>query len=411
MSSGGVSVGADPRTHLGAGGFDVARIRREFAALQQTVNGYRIAYLDNAASAQKPRAVIEAVTKAYTTNYSNVHRGVHTLSQKATEAYEAARETARRFMGAARSEELIFVRGSTEGINLVAWSFVRPRLKPGDEIVISTMEHHSNIVPWQLICRVSGARLRIVPIDDHGDLDLGAYEALLSDRTRIVAMVHVSNALGTINPVHRIVKLAQEKGIPTLFDGAQAAPHLALDVAALGCDFYTLSGHKLFGPTGIGALYGRFEHLEAMAPYQGGGEMIRSVTFESTEFNSPPHRFEAGTPHIVGAIGLAAAMEYVEALGLDAIAAYEHDLLIYATRRLSEIPEVQLVGTAAEKAAVVSFVVKGIHAHDIGTILDQKGVAVRWVITVRNRSWKGSMSLLPLELLSLSTTRGKRWIG
>ena len=356
---------------------DIERIRLDFPALEQEVNGHLLAYLDNAASAQKPQAVIDALTKAYTTNYSNVHRGVHTLSQKATEAYESARETTRRFMGAARSEEIIFVRGTTEGINLVAWSFVRPRLEPGDEIVISAMEHHSNIVPWQLVCRESGARLRIVPITDQGDLDLAAYEALLTSRTRMVAMVHVSNALGTINPAHRIVEIAREKGIPTLFDGAQAAPHLALDVKALGCDFYTLSGHKLFGPTGIGALYGRLDQLESMEPYQGGGEMIRSVTFESTVYNVPPHRFEAGTPNIVGAIGLAAAMDYVEALGLEAIMAYEQDLLSYATQRLSEIPEARLIGTAAKKAAVISFVLKGIHAHDVGTILDQEGVAVR----------------------------------
>jgi len=356
---------------------DCDRVRRDFPALEQLVNGHPLAYLDNAASAQKPRPVIEALTDAYTNNYSNVHRGVHTLSQKATLAYEGARETARRFMGASRAEEIVFVRGSTEGINLVARSFLRPQLGPGDEVLVSTLEHHSNIVPWQIVCRESGAELRVVPVDDHGDLDLSALDSLLSDRTKIVALVHVSNALGTIVPAKHIVKLAREKNIPTLFDGAQAAPHMQLDVAGLGCDFYTLSGHKLFGPTGIGVLYGRYELLEQMEPYEGGGEMIRSVTFEATEYNSPPHRFEAGTPNIVGAIGLAAAMQYVESLGFEAISAHEQGLLSYATERLKTIPEVRLLGTSATKAAVVSFVVSGVHAHDVGTILDQGGVAVR----------------------------------
>ena len=357
--------------------FNVNRIRRQFPALEQTVNGHRLAYLDNAASAQKPLAVIEAITAAYTVNYSNVHRGVHTLSQNATEAYEDARVKARRFIGAARDEEIIFVRGTTEAINLVARSFVRPGLGPGDEIVISAMEHHSNIVPWQIICQETGARLRVVPVDDSGTLDLAAFEDLLSERVRMIAIVHVSNALGTINPAHRIIEAARHRGIPTLFDGAQAAPHMPLDVEELGCDFYTLSGHKLFGPTGIGVLYGRLELLERMAPYQGGGEMIRSVTFESTDYNTPPHKFEAGTPNIVGAIGLAAAMDYVGSLGFDAIRTYEHDLLTYATERLLEVLGVRLIGTADDKAAVISFVVDGVHAHDVGTILDQEGVAVR----------------------------------
>ncbi len=357
--------------------FDVERIRRDFPALTQIIHGKRLAYLDNAASAQKPQSVIDTLTAAYTHNYSNVHRGVHTLSQRATEAYEGAREIARRFMGAERAEEIVFVRGTTEGINLVARSFVRPRLEPGDEVVISAMEHHSNIVPWQIVCGEAGARLRVAPITDRGELDLAAFEDLLSKRTRMVAMVHVSNALGTINPAKKIVELASRRGIPTLFDGAQAAPHLELDVAGLGCDFYTLSGHKLFGPTGIGTLYGRRELLAAMDPYQGGGEMIRSVTFEATEYNDPPNKFEAGTPHIVGAIGLGAAMCYVEETDLDAIAAHEHDLLTYATDRLSEIPQVRLIGTAADKAAVISFVIEGIHAHDVGTILDHEGVALR----------------------------------
>ncbi len=357
--------------------FYVERIRRDFPALAQTVHDKPLAYLDNAASAQKPQSVIDALTNAYTHNYSNVHRGVHTLSQRATEAYEGARELARRFMGAERADEIVFVRGTTEGINLVARSFVRPQLSRGDEILISAMEHHSNIVPWQIICGEVGARLRVAPINDAGELDLEAFEELLSERTRMVALTHISNALGTINPARKIVEMARRRGIPTLFDGAQAAPHLELDVAKLGCDFYTVSGHKLFGPTGIGTLYGRAERLAAMEPYQGGGEMIRSVTFEKTEYNDPPNKFEAGTPHIVGAIGLGAAMCYVEKTGLEAIAAHEHDLLTYATGRLAEIPQVRLIGTAAEKAAVISFLVDGIHAHDVGTILDHEGVAVR----------------------------------
>ena len=356
---------------------DIEAVRREFPALAQTVHGHPLVYLDNAASAQKPRRMIERLTEAYTYDYSNVHRGVHTLSQRATDAYEGARETARRFLGAARTEETIFVRGTTEGINLVAQGFLRPRLAPGDEIVISAMEHHSNIVPWQMVCQQTGAVLRVVPMDERGDLDLDALEGLLGERTRMLALVHISNALGTVNPVHDIVAMARKHGIPTLFDGAQAAPHGALDVAELGCDFYTLSGHKLFGPTGIGVLYGRHQLLEAMDPYQGGGDMIRSVTFEATEYNVPPHKFEAGTPHIVGAIGLAAAMDYVTELGFDAITAHEADLLAYATQRLQDIPQVRIIGTAKHKASVLSFLVDGVHAHDVGTILDHEGIAVR----------------------------------
>lgn len=356
---------------------DVEAVRRDFPALGQNIHGKPLVYLDSAASAQKPKAVIDAVAHHLAFDYSNVHRGVHTLSQNATDAYEKARETCRRFLGAERVEECIFVRGTTEGINLVAQSFARPRLEPGDEVVISTLEHHSNIVPWQIVCEQTGAKLRVVPIDDRGQLDMDAYAALLNERTKMVAMVHVSNALGTINPVGRIVELAKERGIPTLFDGAQAAPHMDLDVVELGCDFYTVSGHKLFGPTGIGVLYGRHEHLETMEPYQGGGDMILSVTFESTEYNHPPHKFEAGTPHIVGAIGLGKAMEYLESVGLDAIAHHEHELLEYATERLEAIPQVRILGTAEQKASVISFLIDGIHAHDAGTILDQSGVAVR----------------------------------
>ncbi len=370
-------VAGNPGTDAAHPSFDVERWRKDFPALAQEVRGQPLAYLDNAASAQKPRAVVDAIAKAYFYDYSNVHRGVHTLSQRATDAYEQARETVRRFLGARSREEVIFVRGTTEGINLVAQSFLAPRLAPGDEVVISTMEHHSNIVPWQLVCEQAGARLRVVPIDSQGELDLDAYERLLNERTRMVAMVHVSNALGTINPVRQIVGLARARGIPTCLDGAQAAPHLRIDVSALGCDFYAISSHKMFGPTGIGALYGRAELLNAMPPYQGGGEMISSVSFEKSIYAEPPHRFEAGTPHIVGAIGLAAAIEYLESIGLDGIAEHEHQLLIHATEALRDMPEVRLIGTAREKAAVLSFVVDGVHAHDVGTILDHQGVAVR----------------------------------
>lgn len=357
---------------------DVEKVRLDFPALAQEVNGKPLVYLDNAASAHKPQAVLDALMEGYGGPYSNVHRGVHTLSQRATDRYEAARRTAQTFLGAAREDEIVFVRGATEGINLVAWSFVRPRLGPGDNVIVSQMEHHSNIVPWQMICQEAGAELKVVPINDRGELEMDRYAELLDERTRMVALGHVSNALGTINPVAEIVRLAKEKNIPVLFDGAQAAPHARIDVQSLGCAFYVISSHKLFGPTGIGALYGRFELLESMVPYQGGGEMITSVSFtEGTTFNVPPHRFEAGTPHIVGAQGMAAAMEYVMELGQDAIAAHEHDLLEYATAKLDAIDGVRIVGQAAEKASVVSFTVDGIHPHDLGTILDHEGVAVR----------------------------------
>lgn len=365
-------------TTLAEAALDVEKVRRDFPALAQEINGKPLVYLDNAASAHKPRVVIDVLSEGYGGPYSNVHRGVHTLSQRATDRYEAARRTAQAFLGAARDDEIVFVRGATEGINLVAWSFVRPRLRSGDNIVVSEMEHHSNIVPWQLICREAGAELKVVPINDRGELDMEAYAGLLDDRTRMVAMGHVSNALGTINPVAEIIRLAKEEGAPVLLDGAQAAPHARIDVQTLGCDFYVISSHKLFGPTGIGALYGRFELLESMGPYQGGGEMITSVSFtEGTTFNVPPHRFEAGTPHIVGAQGMAAAMEYIMDLGYDAIAAYEHELLEYATAELEAVDGVRIVGQASEKASVISFTVDGIHPHDLGTILDHEGVAVR----------------------------------
>ena len=358
-------------------GLDVQAVRSDFPALHQEVHGHPLVYLDNAASAHKPQAVIDALVRGYSKSYSNVHRGVHTLSQRATDDYEKARSTTRAFLGAERDDEIVFVRGTTEAVNLVAWSFARPRLEPGDEVLISHMEHHSNIVPWQLVCEEAGARLVVAPIDDRGQLDLEAFKNLLSERTKMVSIVHISNALGTINPVKEIVAAAHERGVPVMLDGAQAAPHSAVDVQEIGCDFYAISSHKLFGPTGIGALYGRFELLNSMRPYQGGGEMIRYVSFDKTEFNVPPHRFEAGTPNIVGAIGMAAAMDYVTGLGFDEIGAHEAALLAYANERLSAIPQIRLVGTADHKAAVVSFTIEGAHPHDIGTILDHQGIAIR----------------------------------
>lgn len=356
---------------------DLASIRADFPGLGQTVHGKPLVFLDSAASAQKPRAVIEAVAGAYAENYANVHRGVHTLSQNATAAYENARAVSARFLRASSADEVVFVRGATEAINLVARSFLAPRLAAGDEVLVTEMEHHSNIVPWQLLCEPLGARVVPAPIDDRGALDLEAFERLLGPRTKMVSVVHVSNALGTVNPVAEIIRMARERDIPTMIDGAQAAPHTTIDVQALGCDFYTISGHKVFGPTGIGLLYGRRDRLSGMQPYQGGGEMIQSVSFKGSSWAPPPARFEAGTPHIVGAIGLGAALEYVTEIGLDRIAAHEHELLGYAEQRLSSLPQVRLVGTAPGKAAVVSFVVDGVHAHDIGTILDAEGVAVR----------------------------------
>ena len=357
--------------------FDVGRVREDFPALHQRVQGKPLIYLDNAATTQKPRPVLEALRRFYEQDCSNVHRGVHTLSQRATEAYERARETVRRFLNARSEEEIIFVRGTTEAINLVAHSFGRARVRAGDEILISAMEHHSNIVPWQILCEETGARLRVAPINDEGELILDEFERLLTARTRLVAITHLSNALGTIPPVREVIQLAHARGIPVLLDGAQAGAHLKVDVQELDCDFYAFSGHKLYGPTGIGVLYGKAEWLEAMPPYQGGGDMISSVTFEKTTYNRLPYKFEAGTPHIAGAIGLGAAIEYVTALGLDAIAAHERDLLIYATEALSGIPGLRLIGTAREKASILSFTLEGIHPHDIGTILDHEGIAIR----------------------------------
>jgi len=357
--------------------WDVERIRKDFPALHQDVHGKPLVYLDNAATTQKPQAVLDALRAYYTEDNANVHRGVHLLSERATEAYEAARARIQRFLNAGQSREIVFVRGTTEGINLVANTYGRRMVGPGDEIVISALEHHSNIVPWQMLCEERGAALRVVPIDDAGEVDVDAYERLLSPRTRLVAVAHVSNALGTIVPVERMIALAHRQGVPVLIDGAQAVSHLRVDVRALDCDFYTFSGHKAFGPTGIGALYGKAELLERMPPWQGGGDMIKSVSFEKTVYNDLPYKFEAGTPHIAGAIGLGVALDYLEGLGLDGVAAYEGELLAHATEALSSVPGVRLVGTARDKAAVLSFLVDGVHAHDVGTILDQEGVAVR----------------------------------
>ncbi len=356
---------------------DVDLVRKDFPALQQEVHGHPLVYLDNAATTHKPRSVIDAVRGFYERDCSNVHRGVHLLSQRATVAFEQARTAVKSHLGAADSREIVFTRGTTEAINLVAASFVRPRLNPGDEVLISAMEHHSNIVPWQLLCEERDAVLRVIPIDERGEIDLDEYRQLLSDRTRIVGLVHVSNALGTINPVQDMVRMAHDRGVPVLVDGAQAVPHLPVDVRDLDCDFYAFSGHKVYGPTGIGALYGKREHLLHMAPYQGGGDMILSVTFDKTTYNEPPHRFEAGTPNIEGAIGLAAALEYIGDLGIETIAAHETRLLAAATDAVLGVPGVRLIGTAAQKASVLSFVMDKIHPHDIGTILDSQGVAVR----------------------------------
>ncbi|HEY8489835.1 MAG TPA: cysteine desulfurase [Dehalococcoidia bacterium] len=360
-----------------AGGLDVARIREEFPILGSRVNGKPLVYLDNAATSQKPQPVLDALLHYYAEENANVHRGIHALSARATEAYEGARAKVRRFLNARHDAEIVFVRGTTEAINLVASAYARPRLREGDEVLISAMEHHSNIVPWQMVCRERGARLRVIPMNDAGELDLEAYERLLTPRTRLVSVVHVSNSLGTVNPVARMVELAHARGVPVLVDGAQAAPHLRVDVQALGVDFYAFSGHKLYGPTGIGVLYGRAELLEEMEPYQGGGDMIKSVTFERTLYNDLPYKFEAGTPHIAGAVGLGAAVDYVSRIGLERIAAYEHGLLEYGTRRLSGIGGLRLVGTAREKAAILSFVLDGIHPHDVGTVLDAEGIAIR----------------------------------
>lgn len=357
--------------------FDVAAVRRDFPVLGRTVHGRPLSYLDNAASSQRPRAVIDAISSYYENSHANVHRGVHTLSQEATDLFEGAREKVRRFINARSTKEVVFVRGTTEAINLVAQSYGRPRFGPGDEILVSWLEHHANIVPWQMLCEQTGATLKVAPITRTGEVDFSAFAALLSPRTKLVALAHVSNALGTVIPVHRFISAARTQGVPVLLDGAQAVPHLKVDVQALDCDFYAFSGHKMCGPTGIGVLYGREELLGAMPPWQGGGDMILAVSFGKTVYNGLPWKFEAGTPDIAGAIGLGAAIDYLETLGMERIAAVEHELLLYANQQLAAVPGLRFVGTAPDKAAVVSFTIDRVHPHDLGTILDQEGVAIR----------------------------------
>ena len=358
-------------------GLDVEKVRDDFPILRQQIRGKPLVYLDSAATSQKPRAVIDAIARYYLEDNANVHRGVHLLSERATTKYEDAREKVRRFLNAKHAHEIVFVRGTTEAINLVAQSWGRTFVSAGDEIVVTEMEHHSNIVPWQLLCEEKGAALRVAPIDDDGQLRLDELDRLLGPRTRLIALAHVSNALGTVNPVRGIVEMAHARGIPVLLDGAQAVPHLAVDVQALGCDFYAFSGHKLFGPTGIGVLYARTALLDQMPPWQGGGDMISLVSFERSTWNKLPWKFEAGTPDIAGAVGLGAALDYVASIGLPAIAAHEHDLLAYATAALREVPTLRLIGTAKEKASVLSFELGQIHPHDVGTVLDREGVAIR----------------------------------
>jgi cysteine desulfurase/selenocysteine lyase len=357
--------------------FDVARIREDFPILRQKVHGKPLVYLDNGATSQKPQAVIDALARYYSAENSNIHRGVHFLSERATADYEGARGKVRGFVNAPADKEIIFVRGTTEAINLVAQSYARTFLKAGDEIIVSAMEHHSNIVPWQMVCAQVGARLRVIPINHDGEIVMEEYERLLNERTKFIAVTHVSNALGTVAPVKRMIAMAHAHDIPVLLDGAQAVPHLKVDVRDLDCDFYAFSGHKMFGPTGIGVLYGRQELLEKMPPYQGGGDMISLVTFEKTHYNVLPYKFEAGTPDIAGVIGLGAAIDYMQSLDWDQVAAHESELLSYATEALGEIVPLRIIGTAKEKAGVVSFVLDHVHAHDVGTILDQEGVAVR----------------------------------
>ena len=361
----------------GAAVMDVQRIREDFPILHQMANGKPLVYLDNAATTQKPRPVIDAIRAYYEADNANIHRGVHTLSMRATDAHENARATVQRFIGAEHPQEIIFTRGATEGINLVAQTFGRQSIGAGDEILISAMEHHSNIVPWQILCEQTGAKLRIIPMNDAGELQLDEYEKLIGPRTRVVAVVHLSNALGTLNPVAEMIELAHGHGVPVLIDAAQSVPHMGVDVRELDCEFLVFSGHKIYGPTGIGVLYGKRALLEKMSPYQGGGDMISSVTFEKTVYNELPYKFEAGTPHIAGAIGLGAAIDYVSGIGLERIVGYGRELLAYGTERLAAIPEVRLIGTARDKASVLSFVVEGIHPHDVGTILDTEGIAIR----------------------------------
>jgi cysteine desulfurase / selenocysteine lyase len=361
----------------GAQAYDVEAIRRDFPILARTARGKRLVYLDNAATTQKPQAMIDRLVRYYSEENSNVHRGVHYLSEIATLAFENARGSVQRFLNASNEKEIVFTRGTTEAINLVAQSWGRSNVREGDEILISAIEHHANIVPWQMLCEEKGATLRVIPVSDSGELLIDEYERMLNPRVRLVAVGHASNALGTINPIARIAAAARANGSLILVDGAQGVPHMKVDVQELGCDFYAFSGHKVYGPTGIGALYGRQALLEAMPPWQGGGDMILSVSYEKTTYNALPYKFEAGTPNIEGVIGLAASLEYLQGIGLGAIASYEHELGTYASRRLQEIEGLRLIGTAREKAAVISFVLDGVHPHDIGTILDQEGIAIR----------------------------------
>jgi cysteine desulfurase/selenocysteine lyase len=360
-----------------AAAFDVQKIRRDFPILSQKIHGKPLVYLDNAATTQKPQAVIDAMVRSYAEDNANIHRGVHLLSERATRAYEESRIKVQKFLNAPDPREIIFVRGTTEAINLVAQTFGRVNIGRGDEVLITEMEHHSNIVPWQLICEEKGAHLKVIPITDEGELRIDQIDSLLTDRTKIVAVVHVSNSLGTINPIATIVEKAHARGIPVLVDGAQAVAHMPVDVQALGCDFYAMSGHKLFGPTGIGVLWGRLPLLEKMPPYQGGGDMISSVSFKKTTYNVVPNKFEAGTPNIAGSVGLGAAIDYLNGLDFAAVQAYEHELLAYGTKALTAVPGIRMVGTASKKASILSFVMEDVHPHDIGTILDQEGVAIR----------------------------------
>ena len=377
MTTAASSIGWQSGAPMTERDFDVEAVRGDFPILQQQVYGHPLVYLDNAATSQKPRAVIDAISHYYESGNANIHRGVHYLSEHATEEHEAARRAVQQFMNAGDKREIIFVRSATEAINLVAQSYGRSHVGAGDEVLITAMEHHSNIVPWQILCEEKQAKLRVVPINERGELRMDELPKLLNSRTKMLGVTHVSNALGTINPIQQIVEMAHTAGVPVLIDGAQAVPHIHVDVQKLDCDFYVFSGHKVYGPTGIGVLYGKRDLLEAMPPYQGGGDMIRSVSFEKTLYNDLPFKFEAGTPNIGGAIGLGAAIEYLSRIGTGNIAAHEHDLLMYATERLSAIPGIRIIGTAREKAAVISFLIDGIHPHDIGTILDREGIAIR----------------------------------
>jgi cysteine desulfurase/selenocysteine lyase len=377
LSPAGRALASEAALTSASPALDVQRVRADFPILGRKINGKPLVYLDSAASTQRPRQVIDAITRLYSEDYANIHRGVHTLSERSTALHEQARATVARFLNAASPREIVFVRGATEAINLVAQSWGRANVGAGDEILITTMEHHANIVPWQMLCEQTGAGLRVVPVNDAGELLLDEFEALLSDRTKLVAVTHVSNALGTINPAEKIAKMAHARGARVLIDAAQSVQHMGVDVRAIGCDFLVFSGHKVYGPTGIGALWAREDILESMPPWQGGGDMILSVSFEKTTYNHAPHRFEAGTPNIAGAIGLAAALDHVTALGIDAIAAHERTVLEHGTRALQEIPGLRLIGTAREKASILSFTLDGVHPHDIGTILDSEGIAVR----------------------------------